>query len=149
LVSSANRQRKPTTAALCRAQLGARGRGFSLLQCRDAYANGKVSSITLNGTTTILSNVLYSPFGPTMGWTWGNSTLVVREYDLDGKITDIDSAGLKTYSYDHAFRITGITDASNGSLSQTYGYDNCSTASRARRARASIKAGHTMPMATG
>jgi RHS repeat-associated protein len=38
-------------------------------------------------------------------------------------VTDIDSAGLKTYSYDDAFRITGITDAANSSLSQSYGYD--------------------------
>ena len=88
-----------------------------------AYTDGRIMSLTLNGSTTILSNVLYQPFGPTRGWTWGNSTLAIREYDADGKITDIDSAGLKTYSYDDAFRITGITDAANSSLSQSYGYD--------------------------
>lgn len=87
------------------------------------YTDGKVTSLTLNGSTTILSNVLYQPFGPTRGWTWGNSTLAIREYDTDGKVTDIDSAGLKTYSYDDAIRITGITDAVNSSLSQSYGYD--------------------------
>ncbi len=87
------------------------------------YTDGKITSLTLNGSTTILSNVLYQPFGPTRGWTWGNSTLAIREYDTDGKVTDIDSAGLKTYSYDDAFRITGITDAANSSLSQSYGYD--------------------------
>lgn len=87
------------------------------------YTDGKITSLTLNGSTTILSNVLYQPFGPTRGWTWGNSTQSIREYDTDGKITDIDSAGLKTYSYDDAFRITGITDAANSSLSQNYGYD--------------------------
>src|SRR6185503_4587545 len=88
-----------------------------------AYSDGKITSLTLNGSTTILSNVLYQPFGPTRGWTWGNSSLAVREYDTDGKVTDIDSAGLKTYSYDNAFRITGITDAANSALSQSYGYD--------------------------
>jgi RHS repeat-associated protein len=87
------------------------------------YTNGRVTSLTLNGSTTILSNVLYEPFGPTRGWTWGNSTLAIREYDTDGKVTDIDSAGLKTYSYDNAFRITQITDAANSSLTQSYGYD--------------------------
>jgi RHS repeat-associated protein len=87
------------------------------------YLSGKIDSLTLNGTTTILSDVLYQSFGPTSGWTWGNSTLAVREYDTDGKVTDIDSAGLKTYSYDDAFRITDITDAANSSLSQSYGYD--------------------------
>lgn len=87
------------------------------------YTDGKITSLTLNGSTTILSNVLYQPFGPTSGWTWGNSTLAVREYDTDGKVTDIDSAGLKTFSYDDAFRITGIADAADSSLSQSYGYD--------------------------
>lgn len=87
------------------------------------YTDGKITSLTLNGSTTILSNVLYQPFGPTRGWTWGNSTLAVREYDTDGKVSDIDSAGLKTYGYDNAFRITGITDAANSSLSQSFGYD--------------------------
>jgi RHS repeat-associated protein len=87
------------------------------------YASGKVASLTLNGSTTIISGVLYQPFGPTMGWTWGNATLAVREYDADGNITDLDSAGLKTYSYDNAFRITGITDTADANLSQTYSYD--------------------------
>lgn len=88
------------------------------------YTNGKVTSLTLNGSTTLLANVLYQPFGPTSGWTWGNATLAVREYDTDGKVTDIDSAGLKGYAYDDAFRITGITDADDPNLSQTYGYDS-------------------------
>ncbi len=87
------------------------------------YTDGKMTSLTLNGSTTILSNVLYQPFGPTAGWTWGSSTLSVREYDADGKITDLDSAGLKTYDYDDAFRITDITDATDPNMSQSYGYD--------------------------
>jgi RHS repeat-associated protein len=87
------------------------------------YTDGKVASLTLNGSTTILTNVLYQPFGPTRGWTWGNSSLAVREYDADGLITDIDSAGLKSYDYDDAFRITDIADAGNAALSQSYGYD--------------------------
>jgi YD repeat-containing protein len=87
------------------------------------YTDGKITSLTLNGTTTILSNVLYQPFGPTRGWTWGNGTLEVREYNTDGLITSIDGAGLKTYGYDDAFRITSITDANDASLSQNYGYD--------------------------
>ncbi|HKU16771.1 MAG TPA: hypothetical protein VJQ52_20430, partial [Steroidobacteraceae bacterium] len=59
------------------------------------YTDGRVTSLLLNGSSTILSNVLYQPFGPMRGWTWGNSTLAIREYDTDGKVTDIDSAGLK------------------------------------------------------
>lgn len=63
-----------------------------------SYGNGRPSAITINGTA-LLSGVLYSPFGPTRGWNWANATLAVREYDLDGRIVTIDSAGLSTYSF--------------------------------------------------
>jgi RHS repeat-associated protein len=87
------------------------------------YSNGKVTSLTLDGSTPILNNVLYAPFGPVSGWDWGNSTLAVRGFDLDGNVEYIDSAGLKSYGYDNAFRITSITDATDPSFSQSYGYD--------------------------
>lgn len=87
------------------------------------YTDGKIASLTLNGSTTILSSALYQPFGPTRGWTWGNGTLAVREYDTDGNVVAIDSAGQKTYGYDDAFRIRTISDAVVPSLSATYGYD--------------------------
>ncbi|MEO8017122.1 MAG: RHS repeat-associated core domain-containing protein [Pseudomonadota bacterium] len=88
--------------------------------------NGQVTSLTLNGVTTILSGITYDPFGPINGWTWGNGTGVTRNFDTDGKVTQIDTgagANLKTYAYDDAFRITGISDAGNSALSWTYGYD--------------------------
>ena len=47
-----------------------------------------MTGLSVNGTT-VLSSVLYDPFGPVRGWTWGNSTLAVRTYDADGKITQI------------------------------------------------------------
>ncbi len=87
------------------------------------YTNGKVTSISVNGTV-LVSNILYDPFGPVRQWTWGNGTLSVRTFDQDGKITQMDSGGLKTYTYDDAFRITGITDITNAALSWTYGYDD-------------------------
>ncbi len=87
------------------------------------YTNGKITSISVNGTV-LVSNILYDPFGPVRQWTWGNGSLSVRTFDHDGKVTQIDSAGLKTYSYDDAFRITGITDTTNSALSWTYGYDD-------------------------
>lgn len=62
------------------------------------YSNGRVSGITINGAV-LLSNALYSPFGPTRGWQWGNGTYTVREYDSDGRVTTIDSAGVSTYTY--------------------------------------------------
>jgi YD repeat-containing protein len=39
-------------------------------------------------------------------------------------VTDIDSAGTRTYDYDDAFRITGVTDTGNSANSYTYGYDS-------------------------
>lgn len=87
------------------------------------YANGKVTSLTLNGGTTLLSNVLYQPFGSTTGWTWGNSTLAVREYDTDGRVTAIDSAGLATYAYDDASRIASVTTDGGSQPTQIYTYD--------------------------
>jgi RHS repeat-associated protein len=89
-------------------------------------ANGQVTSLTLNGST-LLSGITYDPFGPITSWTWGNGTTANRAFDIDGKITQVDNAAglsLKNYGYDDAFRITGITDAVDSSLSWTYGYDS-------------------------
>jgi RHS repeat-associated protein len=86
------------------------------------YSNGRVSGVSVNGTT-LLDQVLYEPFGPIRGWTWGNSTLAVRSHDLDGRIEQIDSAGLRTYGYDDASRITTIVDDDNPALNAAYLYD--------------------------
>jgi len=74
------------------------------------YTQGHLTGIQLNGNP-ILTNVLYEPFGPVRQWTWGNGTFVNRTYDDDGKLTQIDSAGLNEYEFDDAFRITAILDA--------------------------------------
>ena len=87
------------------------------------YSSGRIASVTLNGSTTILNQMLYEPFGPVSGWSWGNSTIAARVYDTDGKPTAIDSAGAYTYGYDDAFRITSITDLSDSTKSWTHGYD--------------------------
>ena len=86
------------------------------------YTNGQVTSIAVNGNP-LLSQVLYQPFGPVSGWTWANNTNEARVYDQDGNLTNLESAEGFTYSYDNAFRITGITDTDNSALSQSYGYD--------------------------
>jgi RHS repeat-associated protein len=102
------------------------------------YSNGRVSSVTLNGSTTILSGVIHDPFGPIAGWTWGNSTLAARVYDLDGNLTDLDSAGAYSYHYDNAFRITGIDDLANSAKSWTYGYDSLDRLNAASTSATSI-----------
>ncbi len=72
----------------------------------------------------MLSRVLYEPFGPLRQWTWGNSTVAVRTHDLDGDVTQIDSGGdFYQYTFDDAFRVTGISNASDTALTWGYGYD--------------------------
>jgi RHS repeat-associated protein len=87
-----------------------------------AYTNGQITSVSV-GATTVLNTVLYDPFGPARQWTWGNTTVAARTYDTDGKVSQIDSAGLNTYGYDDAFRVTGITDTATSANSWTYSYD--------------------------
>jgi RHS repeat-associated protein len=87
----------------------------------------------VNGTE-VVSNILYDPFGPVRQWTWADGSLAVRTFDQDGKVTQIDSAGLKTYDYDDAFRITGITDTTSSALSWTYGYDDLDRLTSASKA---------------
>jgi hypothetical protein len=103
-----------------------------------AYTEGRVTSITLNGSTTILSDVLYEPFGPVRQWTWGNSTVSDRTYDQDWLITGIDSAGATSYDHDNAFRITGIDDLDNSARSWDYGYDDLDRLNSASRSGLTI-----------
>jgi YD repeat-containing protein len=77
----------------------------------------------MSGSQAILLTVLYDPFGPIRGWTWGYASQTVRSFDLDGNLDLLDSGGLWTYAQDDAFRITGISDASDPSLSWNCGYD--------------------------
>jgi len=86
-------------------------------------SNNQVTSVTV-GATTVLSAVTYQPFGPVTGWTWGNATTMARSFDTDGKLSQFNSGGLKTYAYDDAFRITGITDTVTAANSYTYGYNS-------------------------
>ena len=90
---------------------------------RYAYnSNHQVSGISVNNIA-VLAEATYEPFGAVSGWTWGNGTAAVRTYDGDGNVSAISSAGSKSYSYDDASRITGITDAGNSALSWGFGYD--------------------------
>ncbi|MBS1994679.1 MAG: RHS repeat protein [Cyanobacteria bacterium SZAS LIN-2] len=88
-----------------------------------SYANHRITGIAINGTT-LLSSVVYEPFGPARGWTWGNATTEIRLHDTDGDPSQISSTESSSYQYDDAHRITGITNSSNPVLSWGYGYDS-------------------------
>ncbi|MGE3533160.1 MAG: RHS repeat-associated core domain-containing protein, partial [Steroidobacteraceae bacterium] len=96
------------------------------------YAHGKISAITVNGQP-LLSNVLYSPFGPTRGWTWVNGTLTVREYNTDGQLTTVDSAGLSTYRYNPDGTIASVTHDSSANLDLSTGQTNLSVSTTSNR----------------
>lgn len=86
------------------------------------YSNSRIAGVKIDGAV-LLNQVLYEPFGPTRGWTWGNGTLAVRDYDADGNPSHIDSAGLWTFSLDDAHRIVGISDQESPAQTTAYGYD--------------------------
>jgi RHS repeat-associated protein len=112
-------------------------------------ADGRVSGVTAttsSGTTTLVSNVSYLPFGPISGYTLGNGQAITRTYDTNYRLTDLvspaftlhvvrdamgditaigNSAGAnpatETYSYDPLYRLTAITEADGSTLeSVTY-----------------------------
>jgi len=87
-----------------------------------AYSNGRVSQITVNGTT-VLSNVTYEPFGPVRGWAWGNGTTLSRLHNTDGNASQINSAEVMSFGYDNAFRLNTYTNTTVPSASATYTYD--------------------------
>jgi len=63
-----------------------------------SYTSGRVTALTVNGQT-LLAGITYEPFGPTTGWEWGNGATTVRQYDTDGQLTYVGSAGASTYTY--------------------------------------------------
>ncbi|RUL74071.1 RHS repeat-associated core domain-containing protein [Dyella choica] len=113
-------------------------------------ADGRISSVTAatsSGTTTLVSNATYLPFGPISGYTLGNGQAITRTYDANYRMTDLaspaftlhvardamgDITGIgnspganpatEAYSYDPLYRLTSITEA-NGSTLESVTYN--------------------------
>ncbi|RUL72998.1 RHS repeat-associated core domain-containing protein [Dyella choica] len=111
----------------------------------DGHISG-VTATTSSGTTTLVSNATYLPFGPISGYTLGNGQAVTRTYDANYRLTDLTSPAFtlhvardamgditaignnpgaspatETYSYDPLYRLTAITEAGGTTLeSVTY-----------------------------
>ncbi|WP_198291325.1 RHS repeat-associated core domain-containing protein [Methylosarcina fibrata] len=85
-------------------------------------SEGRVNAISLNGQT-LLTNLVYEPFGPPQSWTWVSGQTYSRTFDADGRLSDYP-LGLDTrfVSYDPAGRITGYshTTAAND---RSFDYD--------------------------
>jgi RHS repeat-associated protein len=100
------------------------------------YTNGRVSGLKVNGSY-LLSLVTYQPFGPTTGWTWGNTTTTSREYDTDGQLTAVSSAGTSTYTYNDDGTIATRSDDFVPSLSWAAGTTTFTVASASNRLQSS------------
>jgi RHS repeat-associated protein len=88
------------------------------------YTNNQVTSVTVNGIN-VLTGAKYFPFGDVASWTWGNGQAYQRIYDSDGRIQSVTIAGtVRTYGFDTASRITGLTDTGVAPAVATIGYDN-------------------------
>jgi RHS repeat-associated protein len=111
----------------------------------DGHVSG-VTATTASGTSTLVSNVAYLPFGPVSGYTLGNGQTITRTYDANYRLTDLVSPAFtlhvardamggitaignspganpatETYSYDPLYRLTGISEADGSTLeSVTY-----------------------------
>jgi YD repeat-containing protein len=89
---------------------------------------GRISQIDVakgNLSQTVVSQVVYRPFGGVQSFVNGANQTVNRSFDLDGRIASYtlrDKTQLVTY--DAASRITALWDAANAANSHSYGYDN-------------------------
>jgi YD repeat-containing protein len=95
-----------------------------------SYTNNRPTTVLVN-STAVLTGATYEPFGPNSGWTWGNGDQHFRVPDLDFRPSVIQSETAsstsyfsRTYSYDGANNILGITDGLTASLNSTQTYDS-------------------------
>ncbi len=96
------------------------GRATSILTQADAAA----------APVVVASDIVYEPFGPVSGLTFGNGVALDYTYDQDYRLTGIvagdgvTSVQDLTLAYDNADNITAITDALDASRSQSFQYDD-------------------------
>ena len=99
---------------------------------------GRVTGLSVNGVD-VVKGVVYEPFGPNGGWSWGNHGALIsgstinqhlRVFDRDYRPTVIasDPQGYsRSLSWDAANRIVQQNDGAqtnpSAALSQSYGYD--------------------------
>ncbi|KRA17312.1 hypothetical protein ASD69_11435 [Lysobacter sp. Root604] len=95
-------------------------------------AQGRIIEVgvTPNGgsRTMLLNQTGYAPFGPAVGWVYGNGRTLARQHDLDYRpstIQDNASGGLSLhYGYDAAGQLTELKDGLQSAFLARYDYDN-------------------------
>jgi len=91
-------------------------------------AAGQIIQVTTtydNQTEIVADNLTYLPFGPLRQLTYGNGLQQNRSYDQDYRLTQQETAGLRShdYEFDLSGNITRITDNQNIDIGQILGYD--------------------------
>lgn len=82
------------------------------------------TSVTVD-STPILTGATYEPFGPVNGWTWGDSSVLVRGFDARGVMDSYTLMGeARVLDFDDAGRISFVDDASSLLVpdNETYNY---------------------------
>lgn len=81
---------------------------------------GEIVGLSI-GNATLLSSVVYRPFGVAKEWTWGNGSANHRVFDFDGNLIRFSLAALSlTMIYDAAGRITEL----QGDTLKEFSYDS-------------------------
>jgi RHS repeat-associated protein len=91
------------------------------------WTNGRINAISLNGGPLVSAGD-YEPFGPVAVWQWANGHKTYRDHDQDGRLSSWEyrngtSILRRNLTWDHANRITAISDPASAANSSTYGYD--------------------------
>ena len=77
---------------------------------------GNLAQLSVNGQS-LLTAILYQPYGAANEWTWGNGSRHSRTFNQDGRMV---SHPLGTLSYDAAGR---VVQQAQGAVVQSYAYD--------------------------
>jgi YD repeat-containing protein len=77
---------------------------------------------------TVADNINYLPFGPNVGWAYGNGLTQIHNYDQDYRLTRqqlLDQTAVldQSYDFDPNSNITAITNLLNVSDSKDFDYD--------------------------
>jgi RHS repeat-associated protein len=89
---------------------------------------GRVSNVSTTFaavTKQVLQNLTYDPFGPVIGFTYGNGLARAVGFDLDGRVTAIQSALAQEldYGYDLFDQIANLDDNITIGRNQSFDYD--------------------------
>ncbi|MBB6522824.1 RHS repeat-associated core domain-containing protein [Pseudoteredinibacter isoporae] len=81
---------------------------------------------TSSGTTSLVSNVAYHPFGEESSWWYGNNLQLSRQFDLNHRLIEHSVTGINDVSlaYTNRGNISSVTDLLDAANDHNYSYDS-------------------------